>query len=106
VTSFLLRIFLNEDDRFGKRALVDAIVDEARSGGIAGATVLKAIEGFAGEGALHSARVTDAAGGMPVLIEIAEEESRIASLVARVRDMMTGGLITVERIEVVSQPGS
>jgi PII-like signaling protein len=104
-STVLLRIFLNEDDRFGKRALVDAIVDEARLGGIAGATVLKAIEGFAGKGALHSARVVDALGGLPIAIEIVDEESRVAPLVARVRGMMTGGLITVEGVAVVSRPG-
>ncbi|MGR4065728.1 MAG: DUF190 domain-containing protein [Vulcanimicrobiaceae bacterium] len=102
----LLRIFVNEDDRFEKRALVDAIVDEAKASGIAGATVLKAIEGFAGKGALHSARIVDALGGLPMLVEIVEDESRIAGLVAKIRRMMAGGLMTVERIEIVSNPAS
>ena len=102
----LLRIFVNEDDRFQKRALVDAIVDEAKSSGIAGATVLKAIEGFDGKGALHSARAVDAFGGLPMLVEIVEDEARIGGLVARIRSMMKGGLMTVERIEIVSNPAS
>jgi PII-like signaling protein len=47
----------------------------------------------------------DALGGLPIAIEIVDEESRVAPLVARVRGMMTGGLITVEGVAVVSRPG-
>ena len=43
----LLRVFIGESDRFEGRPLYQAIVEKARSTGIAGATVLRGIEGLA-----------------------------------------------------------
>ncbi len=100
----LLRFFANEDDRFGRQPLVDAVVEQARAAGIAGATVLKAIGGFAGKGAVHSSRAIDALPGLPVLVEVVDDRTRIADFIARIRSMNVGGLLTVERIEIAGNP--
>ena len=42
----LLRIFIGESDKVGHLPLHEAIVKEARSAGLAGATVLKGILGY------------------------------------------------------------
>jgi len=42
----LLRIFLGESDRVNGRMMYEAIVRAARESGIAGATVLRGVEGF------------------------------------------------------------
>lgn len=53
----LLRIFLGESDRYGHRSLAEAIVERAQKEGLAGATVLRGIEGFGASGRLHTTRI-------------------------------------------------
>ena len=45
----LLRIFIGESDRYAGMPLYEWIVSEAQKAGLAGATVLRGIEGFGGK---------------------------------------------------------
>ncbi len=97
----LLRIFLDEDDRIEGRPLHLAIVDELRLAGFTGATVLKGIEGFGGSRRIRAARAPDLALGLPVLIEVIEGEAKIAAFLPKLEAMMTGGLLTLETIQLI-----
>jgi PII-like signaling protein len=96
----LMRIFVGEADRHGKRPLYAAIVEELRRNGFAGATVLKAIEGFGAHRELHAARSIDFAGNLPVVIEVAEAEEKVRAIVPALAAMIPEGLITLERISM------
>lgn len=100
-TYVLMRVFVDESDRKGGVPLYTAIVERLRELGCAGATVLKGIEGFGAHRELHAARALDFSNDMPVLIEVIESEERIEGVVASVREVVTEGLITLERIHVV-----
>lgn len=99
-TATLMRIFVDEADRFGKRSLFMAIVDELQASGFAGATVLKGIEGFGCHREVHAVRSVDFSTNLPVLIEVAEVEERIRSIIPRLQEMIPEGLITLERIRM------
>jgi uncharacterized protein len=96
----LMRIFVDEADRHGKRPLYAAIVEELQRNGFAGATVLKAIEGFGAHRELHAARSIDFAGNLPVVIEVAEAEEKVRAIVPALTTMIPEGLITLERISM------
>jgi PII-like signaling protein len=93
-----MRIFIGEEDRFEKRPLFEALVEALRSNGIAGATVLKGIEGYGARRELHAARSVDFSSNLPVVIEVAETAEKIRSLVPLLRSMIAEGLITLETI--------
>ncbi|HTU83524.1 MAG TPA: DUF190 domain-containing protein [Candidatus Acidoferrales bacterium] len=99
-TATLMRVFVDEGERHGKLPLYMAIVEELRARGFGGATVLKGIEGYGSHNVVHSSRVIDAATSLPVLIEVAESEERIRSVVSRLEEMIPEGLITLERIQM------
>ena len=99
-TATLMRIFLDEDERYHKKPLFMAIIDELRERGFGGATVLKGIEGFGSHDHLHSMRAIDAATSLPVLIEVAELDEKIREVVPKLREMIPQGLITLERIQM------
>jgi PII-like signaling protein len=96
----LMRIFVDEADRSGKRPLYVAIVEELRRNGFAGATVLKGIEGFGAHREVHAARSVDFSSNLPVVIEVAEEEEKIRAIVPALEAMIPEGLITLERIDM------
>jgi PII-like signaling protein len=102
----LLRIFLGESDRFGHRSLAEAIVVRAREEGLAGATVLRGIEGFGASSTLHTTRILRLSEDLPILIEIVDREDRIAAFLPVIDAMITEGLVTLENIEVCVYRGS
>jgi PII-like signaling protein len=53
----LLRIFIGESDRHDGKPLYEWLVLKAREKGLAGATVLRGIEGFGAHSRLHTAKI-------------------------------------------------
>ena len=96
----LLRIYVGEDDRYERRPLFMAIVEELRANGFLGATVLKGIEGFGRRGRVRSARAPEISSALPVLVEVAESQAKIEAIVPRLRAMIAEGLLTLETVEM------
>jgi PII-like signaling protein len=97
----LLRIFIDEDDRVDGGPLHLAVVEALRSAGFNGATALKGIEGFGRSRRVRSARTADLAISLPVLIEVIEGEGKIDAFLPTLEAMMTGGLVTLETIQLI-----
>lgn len=100
-TGKLLRIFVDEEDRWHGKPLYVAIVEALRSAGFAGATVLKGIEGYGSHRSVHSARVFDFSTNLPVLIEVFEQEEKVLAFIPTLREMMSEGLITLENVQLL-----
>jgi hypothetical protein len=98
----LLRIFIGESDRHGRKPLYQAIVEMLRQEGMAGATVLRGIEGFGATSHLHTARILRLSEDLPIVIEVADTAERIEAIMPRIDEMVTDGLVTLERVEVVT----
>jgi uncharacterized protein len=98
----LLRIFIGESDKHGRKPLYQAIVEMLREEGLAGATVLRGIEGFGATSRLHTARILRLSEDLPIVIEVADTADRIEAIMPRIDEMVTEGLVTLERVEVVS----
>lgn len=97
----LLRIFVGEQDRSGGRPTWEAIVRLARAEGLAGATVLRGIEGFGRSSVVHTARILRLSEDLPVVIEIVDAAEKIEAFLPRLDPLVRGGLVTVERAEVL-----
>ncbi len=98
----LLRIFIGESDTHHGKPLYQVIVERAREAGLAGATVVRGIEGFGADSRLHTARILRLSEDLPVLIEIVDTEERIAGFLPVVDEMVEEGLLTIETVEVVA----
>ncbi len=100
-TGKLLRIFVDEDDRFEGQPLYMAIVEAFKTAGFTGATVLKGIEGFGVNRTVHAARTFDQSTNLPILIEVIEEEAKVLAFLPTLRSMISEGLITLEKLELM-----
>lgn len=99
----LMRIHINERDRdpvSGKR-LDEAIVLLLRERHYAGATVLRAVMGFGARARLHAEHVEAMSTDLPVVIECVETSERIEAILPELDRMIGGGLITLERANVI-----
>jgi uncharacterized protein len=100
-TGKLLRIFVDEEDRYDGRPLYMALVDALKHAGFTGATVLKGIEGYGIHKTVHAARTFDVSTNLPILIEVIEEEAKVLAFLPTLRTMIAEGLITLENLELM-----
>jgi len=69
--------------------------------GLAGATVLRGVEGFGAHSQLHSAKVLRLSEELPILIELVDREERIRAFLPLCDEMIGEGMITLEPVEVL-----
>lgn len=96
-----LSVYIGETDRAGHQPLYEAIVIKARQMHLAGATVLRGPMGFGANSRIHSAKILRLSEDLPVVITIVDTPDKIATLVKVIEPMMTGGMMTLENVEVV-----
>jgi PII-like signaling protein len=99
--ALLLRIFIGESDKINGRPLYEAIVEEARQRGMAGATVLRGFLGYGANSRIHTSRVLRLSEDLPVVIEIADEKDKIESFLPRLDEIIEEGLVTLEKVRVI-----
>jgi hypothetical protein len=98
--SRLLRIFIGESDSNEGRPLYQAIVETLRREGLAGATVLRGIEGFGKSSRLHTSHILRLSEDLPIVIECVDTVERIEGVLPRLDEMIGDGLVTLEKVEV------
>ena len=96
----LLRIFVGESDRHRGLPLYEWIVRKAREQGLAGATVLRGLEGFGAHSRLHTAKILRLSTDLPIVVEIVDTEENIQAFLPAIDDAIGEGLATLEKVEV------
>jgi PII-like signaling protein len=97
----LLRVFVGEADRWHGRPLYEALVLKAREMGLAGATVVRGVQGFGAHSRLHTAKVLRLSEDLPMIVEIVDREERIRAFIPVCDEMIRDGLVTLEKVEVL-----
>ncbi len=97
----LMRIFIGESDKYRGKPLYEALVELLRSRGLAGATVLRGIAGFGSTSHVKTEKVLRLSLDLPIIIEVVETEEAIQSVLPDLDSMIGGGLITLERANVI-----
>jgi uncharacterized protein len=98
----LLRIFVNESDRYEGRAVYETIVKAARDQGLAGATAMRAIEGYGAGGRIRSVKVLHLSEDVPIIVEIIDTPERIAAFLPTLDQVVAEGVVTVEKVHVLT----
>jgi PII-like signaling protein len=96
----LLRIFIGEDDRHEGMALYEWIVRQAHEHGLAGATVLRGLEGFGAHSRLHTAKILRLSTDLPIIVEIVDTKEKIEAFLPTVDAAIGEGMATLERVEI------
>jgi uncharacterized protein len=101
----LARIFIGESDHYRGRPMFEAIVHLARKTGLAGATVLRGVEGFGASSVIHSSRLLRLSQDLPLIIEVVDEREQLRPFLDQVEAMLeeadSGGLITFEKVQTL-----
>ena len=104
----LLRIYLAESDRSGGRPLHEIIVEKCREMQIAGATVLRAHEGFGSGPEIHHAHLL--AHDRPIKIMIVDNPAKIERLIPELesllQSLLLGGTMVVSKVQAMRVRGN
>jgi len=100
-----LTIFVGESDRHGHTPLATEIVQRAHAAGLAGATVLRGVEGYGASNHVHTTRILSLSDDLPMTVVIVDAVDRIEAFLPQLDELITGGLVILDDVEVVSYGG-
>ncbi|GAB6907507.1 conserved hypothetical protein [Desulfosarcina cetonica] len=93
----LLRIIIGESNKHERMPLYEWIVRQARSRGLAGATVLRGIQGFGANSLIHTTKILRLSEDLPVVVEIIDSAEKIEAFLQAIDYAITEGIVTVEK---------
>ena len=97
----MLRIHFGESDKWNGKPLYRAIVEKCRELDIAGATVLRGIEGYGASTRIHKAHLLSFSSDAPVMVSVIDFEEKIQRLLPFLDQMVGEGLIAMSEVEVI-----
>jgi PII-like signaling protein len=96
-----LTILIGEQDRAGHHSLATEIVTRAHSAGVAGVTVFRGVEGYGKSNHIRTTRILSLSDDLPVCIVMVDSAAAIEALAEQLLELVEGGLVTVEDVEVL-----
>ncbi|GAB4252551.1 MAG: DUF190 domain-containing protein [Thermoleophilia bacterium] len=98
----LLRVFVGESDQYEGKPLFQAVVELLKRENLAGATVLRGIEGFGAHSRIHTARILRLSEDLPLVIEVVDQAERIERVLPLLDEMIEEGLIMLADVEIIA----
>jgi len=100
-----LTIFIGEDDTWHHKPLYHEIVHRAHAAGLAGASVLRGIEGYGASSRIHTTRLLSLSEDLPVAIIIVDADERIRAFLPQLDELVGEGLVIIDPVEVIRYVG-
>jgi uncharacterized protein len=97
----MLRIYFGENDKWEGKPLHRAIVEKCRELDIAGATVLRGIEGYGASTLIHRSNMFSFSSDAPVMVSVIDSEEKLRALLPFLDQVVGEGLIATSEVEVI-----
>lgn len=96
----LLRIFIGESEKVDGKSLYQRLVEEARTSGLAGATVWRGMMGYGANSRIHTSKILRLSQDLPVIVEIVDTREKLEAFLEEIDPLIKGGLATLEKAQV------
>jgi PII-like signaling protein len=100
-----LTVYVGESDLHHHKPLYVEIVHRAHAAGLAGATVLRGIEGFGASRHVHTTRILSLTEDLPVVVVIVDASERVERFAMELEELVTEGLVVIDDVQVVRYVG-
>ena len=102
----LMRIYTDERAKGDSGPLFQTIVEMARTGGIAGCTLIRGTVGFGESKSVQRASILDLSGNLPLIIELVDDVTSLRGFMKLLEGARDIGLVTLQEIEVLHYGGA
>lgn len=100
-----LTVYIGDSLRHEGKPLYRAVVELLHAEGIAGATVLHGIEGYGGDKQIHTSRILDLSGDLPMMVIAVDRTEKIEAVLPLLDALVEQGLVTTHPVSVfLSRP--
>ena len=100
-----LTVFVGESDQWHHHPVYTEIVHRAHAAGLAGASVMRGIEGFGASSHIHTTRILSLSEDLPVAIVIVDAADRIHAFLPQLDELVAEGLVILDPVTVVTYVG-
>jgi PII-like signaling protein len=100
-----LTVLVGETDQWHHKPVYTEIVHRAHAAGLAGATVLRGIEGYGASQHVHTTRILSLSEDLPVAIVIIDDAERISDFLPQLDELIDEGLVVLDDVEVITYRG-
>ncbi len=100
-----LTIFIGDSDRWHHKPLSSEIVHRAHTAGLAGASVLRGVEGYGASSIVHTSRLLSMSDDMPIVVIIVDEAEKIHAFLPQVDELITHGMVILDDVKVLRYVG-
>lgn len=100
-----LTIYVGESDQWHHRPLYTEIVHRAHAAGLAGASVMRGIEGFGASSLIHTTRILSLGEDLPVVVVIVDAADRIEAFLPQLDELIDEGLVILDPVTVITYVG-
>ena len=98
----VMRIYLDNEDTFEGRPLWQHLIHEAKSQGIAGATVFKGAAGIGAHSELHTFEIWSLSQKLPLVIEMIDDEEKLRAFLTQCDGAISEGVVVLHDAEVIT----
>ncbi len=100
-----LTILLGESDQWHRRPVYTEIVHRAHSAGLAGASVMRGVEGYGASSRIHTTRLLSLSEDLPVAVVIVDTAEKIEAFLPQLDELITEGLVILDPVNVIKYVG-
>lgn len=100
-----LTIFIGESDQRHHRPVFSEVVHRAHAFGMAGASVMRGIEGFGATSHIHTSGRFRLSGDLPMAIVIVDTDERIRGSPPAIDELVEEGVVDLDPVDVVNYVG-
>jgi uncharacterized protein len=95
----LLRLHFGETDQYNGKPLYEAVVNRCRELRIAGATVLRGLEGYGETAEIHRHHLVKR--DQPIIVTIVDTAENLERLIPEIEKMMDTGMIATSDVDYI-----
>lgn len=87
------------------KPLYHEIVHRAHTAGLAGATVLRGIEGYGASSRIHTTRLLSLSEDLPIAVIIVDAAERVREFLPQLDELVEEGMVILDEVQVVRYRG-